>query len=110
MLEGQCDCGAVRFTVDAPLVEVTDCNCGYCRRVAALWAYFSPRVVAVTGAVDVYRRGEKMLNFNRCRTCGCVVSWTSVEAGRDRMGVNARLLPMGTLEGVPVSFCDGASW
>lgn len=110
MLEGSCDCGAVRFTVDAPLVEVTDCNCGLCRRYAAAWSYHSPRVFRMTGTTEIYLRGDRMLEFHRCTACGCVMAWLPVDKGYDRMGINARMLPAGALEGVPVKLCDGASW
>jgi hypothetical protein len=110
MLEGSCDCGAVRYTVDGTLAEVTDCNCGICRRTAGLWAYYSPRVVMMTGPTDIYMRGDRMLEIHRCKNCGCVMFWTPVDKTYDRMGVNARMLPPGSLETVPVVKCDGASW
>ena len=110
MLEGSCDCGAVRFTVDAPLSEVTDCNCGICRRYAAAWAYYSLKVFRMTGATDIHLRGERALEFHRCRSCGCVMAWLPVDRSHDRMGINARMLPPEALKGVPVRFCDAASW
>lgn len=110
MLEGSCDCGAVRFTVDRPLEEITDCNCGICRRYGALWAYFSPKVVTMSGVTEPYLRGERSLEFHRCRTCGCVMAWLPVDRTHDRMGINARMLPPGMLDGVPVRLCDAASW
>ncbi len=110
MLEGSCDCGAVRYTVDAPLVEVADCNCGICRRYGVLWTYHSPRVVTIHGETEPYWRGEKRLAFYRCKNCGCVMFWRARDPARDRMGVNARMLPLGSLDGVPVEFLDGASW
>src|SRR5689334_6003681 len=54
MLEGSCDCGAVRYTVDGALNEVTECNCGICRRSGGLWAYYSPTKVTMTGPTDIY--------------------------------------------------------
>ena len=48
MLEGSCDCGAVRYAVDGALDEVTECNCGICRRSGGLWAYYSPTKVTMT--------------------------------------------------------------
>ena len=36
--------------------------------------------------------------------------WTPVDKAYDRMGVNARMLPPGSLETVPVVKCDGARW
>jgi hypothetical protein len=110
MLEGSCDCGAVHYEVDAPLTAVTECNCDICRRTAALWAYFSPRLVRLSGATDVYMRGDRTLELHRCRGCGCVMAWTPVDQTLDRMGINTRMLPRGSLDDIPVNHCDGASW
>ncbi|HEX3664229.1 MAG TPA: GFA family protein [Rhizomicrobium sp.] len=110
MLEGSCDCGAVRYTVDGTLDEVTECNCGICRRTGGLWAYYSPRVVTMSGPTDIYMRGDRMLEIHRCKNCGGVMFWTPVDKTYDRMGVNARMLSAGSLETVPVVKCDGASW
>jgi hypothetical protein len=36
--------------------------------------------------------------------------WVAVDKNYDRMGVNARMLPLGSLDDVPVKKTDGASW
>lgn len=110
MLEGSCDCGAVRFTVDAPLEEVTDCNCGVCRRYGALWSYYTPQVFRMTGETEVYLRGDRMLEFHRCKACGCVMAWLPVDRSYQRMSINARMLPAELTKGVAVRQSDGASW
>ncbi len=110
MIEASCHCGAVRLFCEAP-VEVTDCNCSICRRYGVLWAYYSPRAVRVEPPgplTDVYMWDERSIEFHRCRGCGCVTHWAPVDAARDRMGVNARLMPLGTLDGVAVRRLDGA--
>lgn len=39
MLKGQCECGKVRFEVDAVRKTVTICHCGQCRRTSGhVWA------------------------------------------------------------------------
>jgi hypothetical protein len=45
MLEGSCDCGAVHIEFDDTPADVTNCNCGICRRYGALWSYFHPGCV-----------------------------------------------------------------
>jgi hypothetical protein len=110
MLEGSCDCGAVRYTVDSTLDEVTECNCGICRRSGGLWAYYSPKNVTMTGPTDIYMRGDRMLEMHHCKTCRCLMWWVPVDKGHDRMGVNARMLPLGAWDETPVKKCDGASW
>ena len=110
MLEGSCDCGAVHYQVDGTLDEVTQCNCGICRRSGGLWAYYSPKLVTMTGPTDIYMRGDRMLEMHSCKTCHCLMWWVPVDKSYDRMGVNARMLPLGAWDNTPVNKCDGASW
>jgi len=110
MLEGSCDCGAVRYSVDGTLDEVTECNCGICRRSGGLWAYYSPKKVTMTGPTDIYMRGDRMLEMHHCKTCRCLMWWVPVDKSHDRMGVNARMLPLGAWDETPIKKCDGASW
>lgn len=102
-----CECGAVRLTIAHVPTEVTDCNCTICRRYGALWTYCSPRDVTITGATDVYTRGEKSIQFHRCRTCGCVTHWAPVDKTLDRMGINCRLMEPSVLSGLRVRKLDG---
>lgn len=111
MIESSCICGAVRLAITRAPDEVTDCNCTLCRRYGTLWAYYSPKDVTIPGGLtDTYLRGAKQIEFHRCKICGCVTHWSPVDKTYDRMGVNARMLPPGSLETVPVVKCDGASW
>lgn len=114
MLSATCHCQAVRVEVPAPPASVTDCNCSVCRRYGVLWAYYPAeqvRVDAEAGSTDVYAWGPKALNFVRCSQCGCVTHWERVvPVAGTKMGVNARLFPAGTLQGVEVEPLDGASY
>jgi hypothetical protein len=114
LVEASCHCGAVRLEIDAAPTEVTDCNCSICRRYGVLWAYYSPSQVHRTessGPTDIYVWGDRSLEFHRCAACGCVTHWAPVDGTRDRMGVNARLMPPDVLAHVRVRRLDGAdSW
>ena len=105
---GSCHCGAVTISVDAAPLELTSCNCSICRRLATLWAYYTPGQVRVIGATDVYRWGDKTLDLHLCKTCGCVTHWSPVDPALERMGVNVRLLDPTVLEQVPIRRFDGA--
>lgn len=88
MMEAICHCGANRFAVDHAPDQVTDYNCSLCHRHGVLWAYYSPRRVRQTagsGETDVYLWGKRLMEFYRCRVCGCVTHWTPVDISRDRM-------------------------
>jgi hypothetical protein len=48
---------SLRFRIDAPPSEVTECNCSICRRYGVLWAYYPPnqvRVLPPDPPTDVY--------------------------------------------------------
>jgi len=96
-VEAACHCGAVRIFLETPPETVTDCNCSICRRYGVLWAYYAPEAVTFVdpkGPTDTYEWGDRMITFHRCHTCGCVTHWADKDPTYDRMGVNARLLPL----------------
>ena len=105
--ESSCHCGAVKLAVPRAPSELTDCNCTICRRYGALWAYYSPKEVAITGASDVYLRGDKSIEFHRCRVCGCVTHWAPADKTHDRMGVNCRMMEPEIIAHARVRKLDG---
>lgn len=76
-LTGRCNCGAIRFIVDGPLVEASACHCTQCRKQSghvmagadcpetALTIEGTPRWFEATPAA---KRGF-------CPTCGCQLFW-----------------------------------
>jgi hypothetical protein len=106
-----CHCGAVRLEVEVAPETVTDCNCSICRRYGVLWAYYRPaqvQVVAARDSTDIYMWDDRSIEFHRCRVCGCVTHWAPVDRERDRMGVNARLMPLEVVAAARVRKLDGA--
>ena len=111
MVSGSCHCGAVRFEVDVAPSEITECNCSICRRTGALVAYYSPKQVRFTPAspeTDIYLWGDKMIEFHRCKTCGCFTHWSAVDKTYDRMGVNTRMMDPAVCAQARVRPFDGA--
>jgi hypothetical protein len=104
----------VRVEVAAAPAQLTDCNCSICLRLGALWAYYSPKDVKITGQenTDPYVRKDRPdvggMAFYHCRTCGCTSHWRARDPAHDRMGVNARLFPPEALREVRVRRFDGA--
>ena len=110
MITASCHCGAVQLEVDAAPAEVTDCTCSICRRYGVLWAYYEPdrvRVLPSGVTTDTYAWRNRSIAFHRCRTCGCVTHWAGLD-GRNRMGVNARLMEAEVLAAARVRHLDGA--
>lgn len=111
MIRASCHCGSVCLEVEAPPADVTECNCSICRRYGVLWAYYAlsqVRLVPASAATDTYMWDDRFIAFHRCRTCGCVTHWASVDPGHDRMGVNARLLDPEVVARARVRHLDGA--
>ena len=110
MIESSCHCGAARLKINRAPEEVLDCNCTLCRRYGALWAYYSPKDVQVTNnATDIYKWGQRAIEFHRCKQCGCITHWAPVDKTYERMGVNARLMAPEVMNKVRVRRWDGAA-
>jgi hypothetical protein len=106
-----CHCGAVRWRLDSLPADVTDCNCSICQRYGTLWAYCSPASahrLDAGGCTDTYMWDDRSIAFHRCQNCGCVTHWAAVDPAADRMGINARMLPLDLLSGIRVRHLDGA--
>lgn len=113
MTEVACHCGAVRLSAPRAPTEVTECNCSICRRLGARWAYYNPSEVKIQriGSTEPYVWGDRMLAFHRCRRCGCVTHWQSLDGARPRMAVNARMIDDLDWNTVSIRQFDGeASW
>jgi hypothetical protein len=113
MITASCHCGQVTLEIDTAPATVTDCTCSICRRYGVLWAYYSPSQVRISlkgGKTDTYMWGARSIAFHRCSQCGCVSHWAPAHPDRDpdRMGVNARLMPLDVLAKARVRHLDGA--
>jgi hypothetical protein len=107
MIAGSCHCGAVRYEVETAPETVTSCACSICRRTGVLCAYYSPKQVRVSGETDFYMWGDRMMEFHRCKVCGCHTHWTAVDRTYDRMGVNARMMPREVLDAAKIRYTGG---
>lgn len=106
-----CHCGAVELWLSRPPAVVRRCNCSLCRKYGVLWAYPPIAEVAIRPdppATDTYAWNGRNVDFHRCRSCGCVTHWLPRRLGRDRMGVNARLLDPQVLAAAKVEYKDAA--
>ncbi|MES2032675.1 MAG: GFA family protein [Pseudomonadota bacterium] len=105
-----CHCGACVIGLVSAPEQVTHCNCSICRRYGVLWAYYQPADVDLSGLgpTQTYMWDDRSIAFHRCAGCGCVTHWAPVDPARNRMGVNARLLPLETLAAATERFLDGA--
>ena len=66
------------------------------------------RTVEGEGQTDIYMWGDRIIEFHRCKQCGCVTHWAPVDKSYLRMGVNARLTAPEILAAARVRRLDGA--
>lgn len=113
MHEGSCHCGAVAFTVDAPMTSALACNCSLCRRRGTLLAFVPREAMTVTQGADVLAR----YTFNRhaivhrfCTTCGVAPfsEGTHPATGEAMAAINVRCLPGIDLSTLQITEVDGA--
>ena len=73
---GHCECGAVRFRVDAPALELYHCHCSRCRRLyGALFATYAcirrEHVTIEHGAETLTIYKSPLARWRFCCRCGC---------------------------------------
>ena len=110
MRVASCLCQAVRIEVAAVPSYFNQCHCSVCRRYGTLWGYYQVQEVHMLGALDAtefYARGEKNLEFHRCRTCGCITHWQDTDRTQTRMAINGRLFEEADVAAVPVKQSPG---
>jgi hypothetical protein len=70
---GGCQCGAVRYTVDATLDRPVTCNCSRCQRLGSVLV-FAPRTSFVLergdDALTEYLFNTRRIRHLFCKTCG----------------------------------------
>ena len=115
-IKAKCYCGATEFDVSAVPTSVTECNCTFCSKRGALWAYYQPEEVNFiqSNQTTAYAAGEGSMNeHHHCTICGCsaytmTVSWNEdFTPGDPRIAVNARLFEDFDLSSVLVEHVDG---
>lgn len=97
MTEAKCDCGAVVLQVAVDPAEINDCQCSWCQKLGALWAYYprdQVRVLSPPESTTIYQRATRRLEFHRCTSCGLTTHWMNTDPTKAKMGVNARLMPV----------------
>jgi hypothetical protein len=91
LYQGSCHCGAVRFTVDWTIDELTTCDCSLCVARNALMAKVPEQalnIVAGEDALTLYEWNTRRAKHYFCMHCGIYV-FHRKRAAPDHFGVNA---------------------
>ncbi len=112
MIRGACHCGAVSFVYPDRPDWLNRCNCSFCRRAGALWAYAETGRITLNfseGATIRYIWGDKLLAFHSCKTCGCTTHWENLTPGPEaRMAVNCAMAEPADIADLRIRHFDGA--
>ncbi|MCY1311491.1 Glutathione-dependent formaldehyde-activating enzyme [compost metagenome] len=96
MYQGGCQCGAVRWSVEASLDQPVICNCSRCQRLGSVLV-FAPKSAFVLergeGAQSEYRFNKRVIRHLFCATCG-IESYSEAKSpeGVDMVAVNVNCL------------------
>jgi hypothetical protein len=107
---GACHCGAVRFTVEAEITELTTCDCSLCIKRNALMAKVPEAALTVTAGQEhlaLYQWNTRRARHHFCKVCGIYV-FHRKRAAPDHFGVNVFCLEGFDPTPIPVRATDGA--
>ncbi len=118
-IKASCHCRVTQFEVSKAPTSVTECNCTFCFKQGALWAYYSLEQVIFTknDRTTIYTRDESTHKHHHCSVCGCTAynevlcTWDDKTFEPDftkpQIAVNARLFDDFDLAAVRVRQVDG---
>jgi hypothetical protein len=111
MFRGSCHCGAVKFDVDAPIVELTTCDCSLCAMRGAVMAKIPENALRVyqgENLLTLYQWNTRRAQHYFCSRCGVYV-FHRKRAAPDHFGVSAFCLDEFDVTSVPIRATEGAN-
>jgi hypothetical protein len=107
---GSCHCGAVRFSIDATIDELTTCDCSLCVRKNAVMAMVPERALTVLegyAMLGLYQWNTRVAKHYFCRQCGIYV-FHRKRSAPEYYGVNVFCLENFDRASVPLRAKAGA--
>ena len=99
MRKGSCLCGAVSFSIEAPMRPILACHCGQCRKQSGhVWAATSAPDEALTFQCDeglAWYRASKVARRGFCSRCGASLFWKPDDAPRIAIAAGSLDAPTG---------------
>lgn len=117
-LTASCHCGSTRIELPHVPKSATQCNCSYCARTGAIWAYFAPGEMRfVSRDKDaVYSASGGVNQHHFCGNCGMQTwgdspDWASMYNldGTPKNG-DPTALPTMRIHGVNLRLVDDLDW
>ena len=110
-IKGSCHCGAVRFSVQFPITELTTCDCSLCVIRNAVMAKVPEKALTVLegeAMLTLYQWNTRRAEHYFCSRCGIYV-FHRKRAAPDHFGVNAFCLENFDLHALPIRATEGAN-
>ena len=117
-LIASCHCGKTRIALPDHPRKATRCNCTFCQRTGAVWAYYALGDGTVLQADDQrsYSTDPRMGSHHFCGNCGMhtwgeSIDWSTVynDDGTPRYGDNAPIPEMTSCQ-VNLNLVDDLDW
>jgi hypothetical protein len=111
---GGCQCGNVRYELQADINEVFACNCSRCGRLGSLLAFVPPsnfRLLKGEGAMSEYQFNRHNIHHLFCSTCG-IQSFARGKRpdGTEMIAINTRCIDGIDPDKLTVKKVDGKSF
>lgn len=110
-MKGQCLCRRVSVEIAETPAYIHICNCTFCRRLGAAWAYYRSDQVTISGKTTAYSRDdidEVWLAGHFCPICGTTTHYEVIHPSDEGIAVNSRLFDQDELAGIEVRYLDGS--
>lgn len=116
-LKATCHCGDTQITLARHPGAAKSCNCSFCARTGAVWAYFDPDEVTVESKSGATYSATGMNHHHFCRRCGIQTwgespDWASIYNmdGTPKAGVEPGTMPEGRVAAVNLRLVDELDW
>ena len=106
---GSCHCGAIRFTLNCELTELTTCDCSLCVKRNALMTKVPAAALSIEQGHDhlaTYEWNSRKAKHHFCKRCGIYV-FHRKRAAPDHFGVNIFCLDGFNVASLPVRATEG---
>jgi len=117
-LTATCHCGDTRISLSRAPEAAKSCNCSFCDRTGAVWAYFQPEEITVKATEEQTYSASGGMNLHHfCGRCGMQTwgdspDWASAYNmdGTPKPGFDAGTVPGDRIVGVNLRLIDDLDW
>tara|TARA_R110002020_G_scaffold327289_5_gene543193 strand:+ start:3873 stop:4274 length:402 start_codon:yes stop_codon:yes gene_type:complete len=117
-LIASCHCGATRIELPGPPTQAGECNCTFCARTGAVWAYYDPGELTFLSRTDErsYSTAPDIHQHYFCGRCGMQTwgdspNWASLyNADGTPKSAQVTGIPTARRHGLNLRLVDNLDW